>query len=189
MKLKIAVCAAVLMMPLVGLWVSKNHVPRAAVVRAQPEVELLNKLSMVGYEERMIAPDFKLSKLRGETVNLSDFRGQVVLLTFWATWCPSCRLEMPSMERLHNELGHRGLTILAINFRENRDEIASLYEEHHLTFTALLDEEALVFDRYRSRWLPTTFLINKKGEIVGSLTGNRDWHGTEARALFNRLLS
>ncbi|MBI3059130.1 MAG: TlpA family protein disulfide reductase, partial [Deltaproteobacteria bacterium] len=97
-------------------------------------------------------------------------------------------LEMPTMEELHKEFGSRGLVILAINFQEAPKEIKEFFKEHNLTFTTLLDSEGKVFDLYKAWSLPTTYLINKRGEIVGKVVGYRDWHSDQAKAFFRQRL-
>lgn len=92
------------------------------------------------------------------------------------------------MEELHKEFGSQGLVILAINYREGAEEIKAFYKQHGLTFPALLDIEGKVLDLYKAWSLPTTYLINKNGEIVGKVIGYRDWHSEEARAFFFELL-
>ncbi len=92
------------------------------------------------------------------------------------------------MENLHKEFGKQGLVILAINFREGPEEIKSFFNEHFLTFTTVLDREAEVFGLYEAWSLPTTYLINGKGEIVGKVIGYRDWHSDLAKSLFRQLL-
>jgi peroxiredoxin len=92
------------------------------------------------------------------------------------------------MERLHVELNDQGLVILAVNYREGPEKIQAFLKQHDLTFTAPLDEKAEVFELYKAWSLPTTYLINKKGEILGRVIGYRDWHGEQARAFFRQLL-
>jgi thiol-disulfide isomerase/thioredoxin len=115
-------------------------------------------------------------------------KGKVVLLNFWATWCPSCRFEMPSMESLHKEYGELGLVVLAVAFQEGAEEVRSFYQEHELSFPGLLDPTAKVFELYKTWSLPTTFVINKRGYIVGKVIGYRDWHSDPSKAFFTKLL-
>lgn len=92
------------------------------------------------------------------------------------------------MEELRKEFSNQGLEILAINYREGSEEIKAFYEQHHLTFTTLLDGEEKVFDLYKAWSLPTTYLINTRGQIVGRVIGYRDWHSERARAFFRQLI-
>ncbi len=188
MQLKVTASILVLLLPFAGLILSREGFPHREKAPAITEDDLFKKLNIEKFDRKASAPDFTLKDLHGNTVSLQDLRGKVVFLNFWATWCPSCRLEMPTMEKLHEEFGNQGLVILAINYRERPEEIKVFSKEHHLTFTTLLDGEGKVFDLYQAWSLPTTYLINKNGEIVGRVIGYRDWHGKEARALFHQLL-
>jgi len=188
MKVKITVSIIVLLLPLAGLMLSREGFPRKQETPAMTEDELLKKLSIEKFDKKTPADDFTLKNLEGNQVTLRDFRGKVVFLNFWATWCPPCRLEMPTMEELHQEFGNQGLAILAVNYREGPEEIKAFFKEHRLTFTALLDPEGKIFDLYRAWSLPTTLFINKNGEIVGRVVGYRDWHSEQARAFFRQLL-
>lgn len=188
MSLKMTVAILVLLLPLAGLILSREGFPHRQKTHAITEDELLKKLSIEKFEKKTSAPDFTLQDLNGNPVSLRDLRGKVVFLNFWATWCPPCRLEMPTMEELHKEFDSQGLTILAINFRESPEEIKTFFKQHHLTFTTLLDKEAEVFGLYQAWSLPTTYLVNKNGEIVGRVIGYRDWHSDQAKAFFRQLL-
>lgn len=119
----------------------------------------------VGTEKGDLAPDFELETMDGETVKLSDFRGQKVMLNFWASWCPPCRAEMPDIQKFHeNEDG----VIVSVNLTETENSIRnveSFIEEYELTFPVLVDEKTQVGNRYNAQALPTSYLINTKGEI------------------------
>lgn len=148
----------------------------------------LKKLRIEKPIERIVAPDFTLKDLSGKTISLERLRGKVVFLNFWATWCPPCVIEMPSMEKLHQEFSNDGLVILAINFREPPEQVKAFIKRHKLTFTILLDPDGSVFELYQAWALPVTTVINKRGEIVGRAMGARDWHGGMAREFFRQLL-
>ncbi|MBI2350186.1 MAG: redoxin domain-containing protein [Deltaproteobacteria bacterium] len=188
MQLKLAVAILILVLPLAGLIISRDGFSRRQTAPAITEDDFLKKLNIKTFDKKVSAPDFSLSDLHGNTVNLHDLKGKVVFLNFWATWCPPCRLEMPAMEKLHEEFRSQGLVVLAINYREGAAEIKSFLKEHQLTFPVLLDRGGNAFELYRAWSLPTTYLIGKNGEIVGRAVGYRDWHDKQARALFRRLL-
>ncbi len=136
------------------------------------------------------APDFALPTPEGkQPVSLAELRGRVVLLNFWATWCPPCREEMPSMERAHKEFGGQGLAILAVNIQESPKQVARFMRDFRLSFPALLDADGKVSQRYQVRGLPTTYLIDRTGRVVGQAVGARDWAGREAKALIRALLT
>lgn len=188
MNIKAAVSIIVLILPFAGLILSREGLPHRQEAPTTAEDDLLKKLNIEKFDKRTPATNFTLKDLQGRLVILKDFKGKVVFLNFWATWCPPCRLEMPTMEELHKEFGSQGLAIMAINYRETPEKIKTFYEQNQLTFTTLLDEEGKVFDLYKAWSLPTTYLIDKKGEIVGKVIGYRDWHSQEARAFFRKLL-
>jgi peroxiredoxin len=138
--------------------------------------------------EKKPAPDFLLKDIDGNAVRLHDFKGKVVLLNFWATWCPSCRFEMPSMEALHKDLNSKGLAVLAVALRDSTDDVRSFYNEHSLSFRALLDHDAEASEVYEIWALPTSFVINKHGYVVGKVMGYRDWSSDRSKDFFLHLL-
>ncbi|MBI4489803.1 MAG: TlpA family protein disulfide reductase, partial [Deltaproteobacteria bacterium] len=187
MKVKITVSIIVLLLPLVGLILSREGFPHRGKAPTTTQGDLLKSLNVERFEKKVPAPDFTLKDLQGNRISLRDLRGKVIFLNFWATWCPPCRLEMPTMEELHKEFGSQGLVILAVNHREDAEDIKPFYKQHQLTFTTLLDEEGKVFDLYSAWSLPTTYLIDKKGKMVGKVVGYRDWHSEQARSFFRQL--
>lgn len=114
-----------------------------------------------------LAPDFKLQSLDGQTVSLGDFRGNPVLINFWATWCPPCRFEMPFLQEIYEdkEWSDKGLVILAIDIGENPSVVKEFMESFGLSFTVLLDTNQDVALEYNIRAIPTTFFIDKDGII------------------------
>jgi cytochrome c biogenesis protein CcmG/thiol:disulfide interchange protein DsbE len=111
------------------------------------------------------APDFSLQTPDGETVALSDLRGQVVLINFWATWCGPCRAEMPAIQHVYDEYANQGFTVLAINIQEGEGQVAPFVDQFELTFPVLLDRDGSVFTRYQGRALPTTLFIDRTGVV------------------------
>jgi peroxiredoxin len=119
-----------------------------------------------GLEVGQQAPGFTLPDVAGNEVSLADFRGQPVIINFWATWCAPCQIEMPELEQAYAERQEDGLVILAVNRDEDRGAVERFfYEEMELTFTPLLDEEARVNSIYRVVGLPTTFFVDAEGVI------------------------
>jgi peroxiredoxin len=111
------------------------------------------------------APDFTLQAIDGQRITLSALRGQVVILNFWATWCPPCRLEMPALEEVYQAHRVDGLTVLAVDQAEAPSLVKSFGDEFRLTFPLLLDPGYVVSDRYRISLLPSTFFIDRAGVI------------------------
>ncbi len=120
------------------------------------------------------APDFALPSLDGKTVRLSDLRGQVVLINFWATWCPPCRMEMPAIQDAYEANHQKGFTVLAVSVAEPASSVRSFVQEFGLTFTPLLDSKGEVSSRYRAMGLPTSVFVDREGVVraihVGAMT-------------------
>ena len=123
--------------------------------------------------EGFLAPDFTLDSLQGEKVALSDLRGKIVVLNFWATWCLPCRVEMPALERSYEQYKDSGLVILGANMtnQDSEREVVSFVQEFGLTFPVLLDRDGSVGYLYQIRGLPTTFFINREGIIRTVVVG------------------
>ena len=136
------------------------------------------------------APDFTLPDVDGEEHALSDLRGRVVMLNFWATWCPPCRREMPSMERLYTKYKDRGLTVVAVNQWEDEDIVFEFTGRLSLppTFPVLLDRESRVSEQYGVKGLPTTYLLDKEGRIRYQAMGGREFDHPEVEKLIEGLL-
>jgi thiol-disulfide isomerase/thioredoxin len=119
------------------------------------------------------AADFTLLDLEGKAFKLSDLRGRTVLINFWATWCPPCLAEMPTIEQAYQKHKAEGIMVLAVNTDDPADpqDIAWFVQQFHLTFPTLLDRENRVGILYRVQALPTSFVINKDGVICARHTG------------------
>ena len=118
-----------------------------------------------------LAPDFVLRDLNGDEVELRDFRGHVVLLNFWATWCPPCRLEIPMFVEVYEELKDQGFVIVAVNMREGRDKVAEFVDEYEMSFPVLLDPTVEVGRRYLAYSIPRNIVIDRDGIVRQIVTG------------------
>jgi peroxiredoxin len=135
-----------------------------------------------------IAPDFQLEDTAGNKVSLTDLRGKVVLVNFWATWCPPCRAEMPSMEKLNEAMAGDDFVMLAINVEENgRSVIPAFLEKTPHTFSVLYDDQAAVQELFGVYKFPESFVIRKDGVIDDKVTGAIDWAHPETIAYFKEL--
>ena len=134
--------------------------------------------------------DFTLPDLQGQPIRLSDLHGRVVLLNFWATWCPPCRAEMPTMNALYQEYREKGFDILAIS-RDTRGKevVVPFVEWLRLTFPVLLDPRNVVGTQVGVQMLPSSYLLDKQGRVVGLELGARDWNEPAMRQLLDRLLA
>lgn len=162
----------------------------AAADQASAGDPLFEAMAISHVSGDVAAPDFALPTPDGkQRVALANLRGKLVFLNFWATWCPPCREEMPSMERLHKEFGDQGLAVLAVNMQESPKQVARFMKNFRLSFPALLDADFKVAELYRVRGLPTTYLIDRTGRLVGQAVGARDWASAEGKALVRGLLA
>ncbi len=121
------------------------------------------------------APEFQLPNVAGGEGALSDYRGQVILLNFWATWCKPCKDEMPSMERLYKLLKPEGFELLAVSVDEDAEPVVAFRDRFKLTFPIFLDAENEVSNRYQTFRFPETLLIDRNGKIIARFVGPRDW--------------
>ncbi len=119
-------------------------------------------------------PDFTLQTLDGETVSLSDYRGQPVVLNFWATWCGPCREEMPLLQATYDAHRDAGLVVLGVNVRENPDTVRGFLDDLDIDFPVVLDTDTEVVNTYLVTSLPVTFFIDREGRlrtlVVGGMT-------------------
>src|SRR5919109_2182981 len=134
--------------------------------------------------------DFTLPDLQGNMVQLSALRGKVVFINIWATWCPPCVEEMPTMQRLYDRLHDRGLEILAISIDAlGAQVVAPFMQQYRLTFPALLDPAGSIERLYRTSGVPESFVVDKQGRLVEKVVGPRDWSHPQVVAMFERLLA
>lgn len=135
------------------------------------------------------APDFTLTDMQGENVALSQFRGKVVILNFWATWCPPCREEMPSMEQLYRDLESQGLVMLAVNVEKNgKEAVTQFLQKRSYSFPILLDSENVAQNTYGVFRFPESFIIDRNGVVVEKIIGGRNWLSGPTFEVINFLL-
>jgi len=135
------------------------------------------------------APNFTLPGLDGQKVSLTDYKGKVVLLNIWATWCAPCVAEMPSMQKLYQELKDEGFELLAVSVDETGTEaVAPFMKKHKLDFPVLLDTAGDIKSLYQVTGIPESFIIGKDGIIVEKIIGPRDWAASGAIRFFRNLI-
>jgi peroxiredoxin len=135
------------------------------------------------------APNFRLRDLDGNLTSLSQFRGKVVLLNFWATWCGPCRVEMPAMEQLYRTYSRREFQILAVSTDPQGTAVTRPFQQKTgLTFPILHDTEMQIGLTYGARSLPMTFMVDRQGVVRQKIFGARDWDSPEARELIQLLM-
>jgi peroxiredoxin len=151
---------------------------------------LLGTLLLPGFTARAVdgaAPDFTLQSRSGETVSLSQLRGQVVMINFWATWCGPCREEMPHLEALHQRYDALGFKLLGVNVEENSSDAAEWLQETPVSFSILYDPENSVSELYDVVAMPSTVIVDRQGNIRflhhGYQAGYENEYQTQIRAL------
>ena len=135
------------------------------------------------------APDFTFTGIDGNEVSLSDYLGKVVIVNIWATWCPPCVDEMPSMEKLYKKFKVENFEILAVSIDESgREAVIPFMRKYELTFPALIDSQATIKNLYGATGVPESFIIDKKGICVKKIIGSIDWAAPEVFSFFQELL-
>lgn len=143
----------------------------------------------VSIEGDLPAPDFTLPGLNGELISLSDFKGNVVLVNIWATWCPPCVYEMPSMEKLHQQFKQEKFKILAVSIDTSAaGAVAPFMKNHNLNFQALIDPAGTILTTYGVNSIPQSFIVDKQGHLIKKIIGPIDWATPEMFGFFRDLV-
>ena len=169
-----------------ALLFSTNGMLWAQAARPAVDYQVIPKLEEL--KDHLAAPDFTLSNPAGKKVSLKDFRGKLVFLNFWATWCEFCRDEMPAMDRLYREFKGKGFEILAVNVKDNRKDALAFAKKLKISYPIVLDPEGEVGLLYGAFGMPTTYLIDRKGMVLARLWGPAEWYSPQARNLIKALL-
>jgi peroxiredoxin len=145
---------------------------------------------MVEFERRTPAPAFTLESLEGGPVSLADYRGRYVLVNFWATWCPPCLEEMPSLETVHQRFAGDSLGVVAISSDvEGASLVRGFIDELAITFQILLDADGRTSADYGAKNLPVTFLLDPQGRVAAAALGARDWGSHEAFSYLDEVVT
>lgn len=150
---------------------------------------LLKTLDLRDYTSRPAPPDFSGRTLDARTLSITEYRGSVIILNFWASWCFECRPEMPGLERLRREFSSRGLAVIGVNAREDKEAARRYAMELGLTFPLVLDRNGAINALYGVVGVPTTFVIGRDGRTIGLAVGPREWESAPARALIAALMA
>ena len=127
----------------------------------------------------LLAPPLELSDIDGNIHQLKDYKGQVVIINFWATWCPPCRAEMPSMQRAWEILHSEGIIMLAVDVGEDEETIFTFTANYPVEFPLLMDPDSQTTTDWPVLGLPTTFIVDKEGRLVYRAIGGREWDDAE----------
>ena len=150
---------------------------------------LLKTLDLRGYTSPTAPPQFSGSTLEARQLSMKEHRGMVIVLNFWASWCFECRSEILALERLQREFSSRGLAIIGVNARENKDRVERYAKELGVTFPVVLDPDGRINALYGVIGLPTTFVVGRDGGAIAFAIGPREWESAPARALIEALLA
>ncbi len=151
--------------------------------------DTVDPLLKSGVEVGNLAPNFLIKNLQGGETTLSEFKGKVVMINFWATWCGPCKAEMPSMEALYQNYARKDFEILAVSIDMVEDApVAAFIEDLSLSFPVLLDNDLEVNSLYQVRVVPTSILVDRKGVISYRLLGAKDWDDPDAILFVDNLI-
>jgi len=148
----------------------QNRTIPAAVIKAFTEAGIQTA------REGIDPTEFTLPLLDGTRITLSQYKGKVVFLNFWAEWCGPCRSEMPSIEAVYQKLKDKGLVVLAVNLGDSRNKISAFMNEYKLNFPAVIDERSATGSYYNIQAIPTTYIIDRRGLIIARLVGSINWN-------------
>ena len=159
------------------------------VALLQIKDDSMNQTGQARLGKGATAPDFTLPCLDGKMVRLADQKGKVVFLNIWATWCPPCVDEMPSIERLYQQLKDEDFEILAVSVdKQGAEAVRPFMKKHKLNFTALIDAKESLQNIYQTTGVPETYIIDRNGIIVKKVIGPRDWASPDAIGFFQHLI-
>lgn len=161
----------------------------AFAVRADEAEERLSH-QLTALPEPVAAPGFELKDMDGRLHRLEDYRGKVVLVNFWATWCPPCRHEIPSLERLYQRIGSQGFVVLGVNEWEDPDHVFAYTGQLGVdpTYPILFDSDSAVATAFEVNGLPTSYLLDKEGRVRYRAIGGRDFNHPDVAAIVEQLL-
>jgi peroxiredoxin len=138
--------------------------------------------------QRPAAPDFVLEDLDAQVHRLEQYRGRVVVVNFWATWCPPCRHELPSLQRLWEDMREEGVVVLGVNVGEDPDSIFFFTADYPVDFPLLLDRDSAVIEAWPVVGIPTTFIVDTRGRMAYRAVGAREFDHPDIRAALRELL-
>ena len=179
-----------LLLALLGIPLLATSFPQAGRTASpsQPESPFCHSFGVQWFRERKEAPVFSLNSLDGKKISLSDFKGKPVLVTFWATWCDSCKEEISLLEKLcAGKEDQLAVLLIAID-GERKKAVQKIVDKNKITVPVLLLLKEKVMDQYGVRgWVPQTFLIDREGMLLGKTVGERDWCSSEAWSCLKEL--
>jgi thiol-disulfide isomerase/thioredoxin len=177
-----------LILPVLGLVVfSYSEIDLFAKTESQELEQLFKDMGVLQIPPGNDPIEIRLKDPAGRLTSLSEYRGKIVFINFWTTWCLACVVEMPSMEKLHQKFKDKDFVMVAVNLQESASTVIKFFKEYKLTFMALLDSTGDVGAGFGIRAIPTTLILDKNGRIIGKALGPREWESKDAIALFEYL--
>lgn len=172
-----------------GQWIAVGGVLAAIGGVLVAAVTMSNDLAPVSIGSK--APQFRaVSLATGDSVGLDHYAGDVVMINIWATWCQPCEAEMPSIQRLYDEMAPEGLKLVSVSVEfSSPDAVRKWLADRHLTFPVLLDKGGHIEDVYQTTGVPETFVLDRQGVIVKKVIGATAWDAPAQKALIRRLLA
>ncbi|MFW6138717.1 MAG: TlpA disulfide reductase family protein [Spirochaetota bacterium] len=163
-------------------------VAAGALSLAAQDKDYFSELGIYSPSEEIIPYDFTAESITGKRVSLSEFKGKVVFLNFWATWCPPCKSEIKDIQTLYTTLKDEKFTVMAVDVQEGAQTVRSFMKDMKADFPVYLDPEGEIAMRYQIRGLPTTFLLGADGKIAGMAVGPRQWGSETSIKLMRSLM-
>lgn len=153
--------------------------------------DALKKSGFAVPEKPFPSDDFTLASLDGSQTSLSSYKGKVVFLSFWATWCGPCNQELPSIQALYDKLSSRGLVVVAVDLGEEKAKVSQFVKSNKLTFPVLLDQKLAVGSVYGANSIPTNYLLDRSGRVLARMVGydGVEWTSSSRLDLFDQILN
>jgi len=186
-RLALGLAALIVVTAIAVAAVMRSPAPPADRVPSGPVETAIKELDLIRPSPPKRAEDFAVPTPRGRTFRLSEQRGKIVFINFWATWCPPCREEMPAMERLYERTKHSGVEMLAISVDADPASITPFLGERQFTFTVGLDPRMSVASSYGVRGLPASFIVDREGNLAAVALGPRAWDSPASQTLIGGL--
>ncbi len=162
--------------------------PKARAGRVVSVADAMKELDLIRPARQKLADDFTLKMPDGKTFRLMDYRGRVVFVNFWATWCPPCREEMPAMERLYRQHKDQGFVLLAVSLDADPAKVPPFVRQGSFTFPIGLDPKMDVANTYGVRALPSSFIVDREGQLAALALGPRPWDNAAAHSLIEGMV-
>lgn len=150
--------------------------------------ELVEKLGGGIAKKPVKIIDAEIMNINGNTSKLSNYKNKIIMLNLWATWCPPCRAEMPSMQKLYDNYKNKDFTIIAVSQGEDLNTVKKFLVNNPFNFPIFIDKNNEIARSYSTGSIPTTYLINKQGYLIAQFIGGREWNSKEAIDLINELI-